>query len=93
MKLSGRLTKLGAMAAIVMSLAAAAAPASADFHRGDAMNGRGGVMTMADRHGDRAGPPRFDHRGEFAWRDMRFRYMRGHEHCSNRHFERADFRR
>jgi hypothetical protein len=92
MKLSGKITKLGAMAAIVMSLAAAAAPASAADYHGHATMGRPAVTTIAYRHDDRTGPRRVDQRKDFAWRDMHKRDAR-HEHCSHKHFEHADFRR
>ena len=86
MKLSGKIAKLGAVAAIAMSLVAVAVPASADAYHG--ANGRPAIT----HNDDRGGPPRTDQHKELAWRDMHFR-GRHHEHCDHVRFEHADFRK
>jgi hypothetical protein len=88
MKLTGKLTKLGAIAAIAFSIAAAAVPASANTYRGDFDQHRPAhVVTVSVRHA-----PRIDHRREMLYRDLKMR--ESHEHYVHvRHVGHVDYRR
>lgn len=68
MKTSGLIAKLAAAGAVAMTVAFAAAPASADFY-----NKREPVRVEFMHHGDHRMGDRMEHYRVLSWRDLSFR--------------------
>ncbi len=85
MKPSFKTAKLGAVLAALLSIGAAAAPASADTYRGDydsahAYAPAASISVRFDAQDHRYGPPRFARHREMIWREMMWRHAHRHFH-------------